>query len=176
MGPFLCGLGPYPVLCARIGTITSLMLSNGGDFMPDVATVLKFEIQRLARKEVRAAVTPLLKQVRELKRAQAQQKAILSSLNRTVQALAKGIDTGEAPAQPAEEDVRRARISPASVRRQRKRLKLSQKQMADLLGVSTGSIVGWEAGKSSPRGKNRAAFLGVRDMGAQEAKRRLGRK
>ena len=144
--------------------------------MPDVATVLKSEIQRLARKEVREAVTPLLKQVRELKRAQAQQKVLLTSLQRTVRALAKGIDTGKASTQPAEEDVRRARIGPASVRRQRKRLKLSQKQMADLLGVSMGSIVGWEAGKSSPSRKNRAAFLGIRDMGAPEAKRRLGRK
>ena len=42
--------------------------------MPNIGVVLKEEIQRLARKEIRAAVGPLKKKVAELARANAATK------------------------------------------------------------------------------------------------------
>lgn len=49
-------------------------------------------------------------------------------------------------------------FSGSEIRRLRKKLKLSQKELGSLLGVSTGSIVSWEKGTFSPR-KNKVAQL-----------------
>ncbi len=49
-------------------------------------------------------------------------------------------------------------FSPANIRRLRKKLGTSQKGLASLLGVSTGSVVSWEGGKFQPR-KDKVAEL-----------------
>lgn len=47
-------------------------------------------------------------------------------------------------------------FSAAGIRKLRKKLGVSQKKLASLVGVSTGTIVGWEAGKFKPRGSKMA--------------------
>ncbi len=52
--------------------------------MPNIGAVLKEEIQRLARKEIRAAVTPLKTRVAELTRTNAALKKKVPALEKTV--------------------------------------------------------------------------------------------
>ena len=53
--------------------------------MPNIAQLLKDEISRLARKEVRAAsVAPLQQQIRELKKTNRQQREAIDALQRRV--------------------------------------------------------------------------------------------
>ena len=54
--------------------------------MPNLAVLLKDEISRLARKEVRASCGPLNDQVRDLKNTVRQQRASISRLDSTVNA------------------------------------------------------------------------------------------
>jgi DNA-binding transcriptional regulator YiaG len=51
-----------------------------------------------------------------------------------------------------------AAFSSSAVRKLRKKLGVSQKKLASLVGVSTGTVVAWEAGKFSPR-KNKVEEL-----------------
>jgi transcriptional regulator with XRE-family HTH domain len=58
-----------------------------------------------------------------------------------------------------------AGFSSAAIRKLRKKLGVSQKKLASLVGVSTGTVVAWEAGKFSPR-KNKIEELA--DLGNWE--------
>ena len=142
--------------------------------MPNIGVVLKEEIQRLARKEVRAAVTPLKKRVGELSRAGVALKRTVPQLERIVARL-----EAEAKARQLEgvqkgaKDTEGTRLGPRSIAAQRKRLKLSRKDFGQLVGVTANSIYLWETGEVSPKQKSRAAIIGLRGMGVKEAKRLL---
>jgi DNA-binding transcriptional regulator YiaG len=142
--------------------------------MPDVASVLKAEISRLARREIRKATNPLKSQVRDLREKVARQKKQITVLEKDLSQWAKK-ETAEATISPqeVEEQLKPARISSSSVKRCRRRLKLSQRQMGQLLGVSMMTVARWEQGKVSPRGRNKVAFLELRGMGIRQVKKRL---
>ncbi len=140
--------------------------------MPDVAAVLKDEITRLARKEVKQQVGPIKKTVTE-------QRRTIAGLNRQVAALARNQAflqqqekrrLGEAPEASAPESVR---FSPTWVKADRKRLGLSAKNYGRLAGVSVQTIYGWESGKSRPRATALASWAKMRGIGKREASRRL---
>jgi len=142
--------------------------------MPNVAQVLKEEITRLARKEAKAQADPLRRQVRGLRQAV---KAHEETIERLEKALNKMVGQSGAAARtslyaPEQEDAS-ARITPASVRRHRLRLNLSQAELADLLGVSTNTVVRWEAGSSAPRAQHRTALVRLRDLGVREVAKML---
>ncbi len=140
--------------------------------MPNIGAVLKEEIQRLARKEVRAAIGPLKKRVAELTRTNAALKRQVPHLEKTVAGLEaeakarklEGVQTGA-------KDTKGARLGPTSIAAQRKRLKLSRKDFGELVGVTANSIYLWETGEVSPKEKSRAAIIGLRGMGVKEARR-----
>ena len=146
--------------------------------MPNVAQVLKEEITRLARKEVRGSFDPLREQVRLLRKTVRAQQ---TTINRQERSLAKiveqsGATTGAnllAPEAQTQAEGSRARITAASIRRHRHRLGLSQAQLGELVSVSTNSIVRWEQGSSRPRAQYRAALLRLRDLGVKDVRRML---
>ena len=138
--------------------------------MPDVARVLKEEISRLARKEAQQAVRPLTKQVRDLRNQVREQKQEISGLRKKLPAR---IDRPAPSESKPEDDGRAVRISPASVKRHRGRLKLTQEQMALLVDVSPLTVSSWETGRAAPQGQNRLAMDQLRKMGIREVRERL---
>jgi DNA-binding transcriptional regulator YiaG len=151
--------------------------------VPNFAGALKGEIQRLARKEVRANVSPLKKLVAALRRRVAQQRRLIADLEREVRRGAKsprGADVHAASVENAETS--QIRFSPAWVRQHRKKLKMSRRVYAKLIGVSAQSIFGWETGRSRPRRGALESWRRIREMGVREVKslpvaeRREGRK
>lgn len=145
--------------------------------MPNVAQVLKEEISRLARKEIRASCDPLRKQVQSLRRTVRTQQETIDKLEKSLSKMVEmtGSDAGTSLYAPAEERERgsRARVTPASIRRHRLRLGLSQAQLGGLLNVSTNTIVRWEQGSSKPRVQHRTALLRLRDLGVRDVKQIL---
>ena len=139
--------------------------------MPNVAQVLKEEISRLARKEIRATCDPLRKQVQTLKRTVRSQQDAIDKLEKSLSKMVEmtATDSGTALYAPTEkqEQGARARVSPASIRRHRHRLKLSQADLGRLLNVSTNTIVRWEQGSSRPRAQHRVALVRLRDLGVR---------
>lgn len=139
--------------------------------MPNVASVLKEEITRLARSEIKKQVDPLKKRIQELRKTVSEQKKQIAALEKVQAQTAKKIP--DAPKPTAEGKSSSRKVTVASIKSQRKRLKLSQREMGLLVGVSTMTIVRWEQGKGSPRGENRDAFVALRGMGRREVKKRL---
>ena len=136
--------------------------------MSNIATALKAEITRLARKEVRSETAAL-------KKASTQYRSDIAGLKRRVAALEK--QSGKAAkisvAPLSSDSETRIRYSAKSFSAQRQRLGLSAADMGVLLGVSAQTIYSWEAGKSRPRQQQMAAIGAVRGMGKREAGAKL---
>jgi transcriptional regulator with XRE-family HTH domain len=140
--------------------------------MPNVATVLREEISRLARKEARQQVEPLRKANADLRRSVAALKKELAELNRSLRFLQQQEKRRlEAPADSGGEQS--IRFSPKWVKADRRRLGLSAKDYGRLVGVSSLTIYNWEHGKSKPGAERLAAWAEVRGLGKREARRRL---
>ena len=136
--------------------------------MGKMEQMLKSEITRLARKQMRATYLPLARNVRGLKRT-------VSALRKTVAVLAKlGAElqaqrtAGRAKMAAAPEEVKAARISPLLIKKLRKRLGVTQGELATLIGVSTNAVGFWEQGKARPQGRNREALVALRKLGRRE--------
>jgi DNA-binding transcriptional regulator YiaG len=142
--------------------------------MPNIAVVLKEEIARLARKELRA-------QTQELKKASAQYRTHIASLRKRVETLERQLKRANrgaargAPAAAAESDEESTsrRFSATRLAAQRQKLGLSAADFATLLGVSGQSVYKWEHGESRPRARQLEAIAALRGIGKREAAQRL---
>ena len=141
--------------------------------MPNIANVLKSEIARVARKEVRAetkglkqAIVPYRAQIAELRRRTRELELQVKRLGR--------VTAKAASAAPAEDVGERSlRFSAKGLAAQRRRLGLSAQAFGALIGASGQSVYKWEEGKTRPRAKNLPAIAALRTMGKKEAATRL---
>jgi DNA-binding transcriptional regulator YiaG len=140
--------------------------------MPNFASVLKEEIVRLARKEVRA-------ETESLKKASAHFRSDIAGLKKRLTALEKQLShiekksSDKASSNAAAEGATRTRFSAKGLATQRQKLGLPAADMGALLGVSAQTIYNWEAGKSKPRSQQLAAIATLRGMGKRKAKAQL---
>ena len=140
--------------------------------MPNIASVLKEEIARLARKEVRG-------EIEGLKKASAQYRTDLSTLKKRVATLEKqiarlaGRPTTKGTEATGEEAPTRTRFSAKGLATHRSRLGLTAADMGALLGVSAQTVYNWEAGKSKPRKAQLAAIADLRSLGKRKVKAAL---
>ena len=151
--------------------------------MPNLGTVLKDEIARLARKEIRAQVGKTQKQVSDQRRDIAELKRINTELNRRLNFLEKRekkrLDNPVGPkviiqtADGKEEAGSTARFSSKWLTKHRAKIDLSAADYAKLVGCSSLSIYKWEKGESTPRAKHREALASIRGLGKREAQRRI---
>lgn len=140
--------------------------------MANIASVLKSEISRVARKEVRAETLAL-------KKAVATYRAEIASLKRRTQGLEQEVrrlrKTTAQVTPPAENETpaQTLRFSAHGLAAQRKRLALSAHDFGLLVGTTGQSIYKWEAGKARPRARLLPAIAALRTMGKKEAAARL---
>jgi len=140
--------------------------------MANIASLLKTEIARVARKQVRAE-TSVLKQAvgtyrAEIAALKRRAQALESELRRFSKAQAR-TEPVEAPTEPE----RKLRFTAKGLASQRKRLGLSAADCGLLLGTSGQSIYNWEEGKARPRARFLAAIAALRTLGKKEAASRL---
>jgi DNA-binding transcriptional regulator YiaG len=140
--------------------------------MPNIATILKSEIARVARKEVRGETQEMKKATAQYRTHIAALKRRMLALERQVARLGKATAKSGAPA-PREQADGTLRFSAKGLATQRKRLGLSAHAFAALLGVSAQSIYKWEDGKTRPRASQLKAIAALRKMGKREANARL---
>ncbi|MFL6700360.1 MAG: helix-turn-helix domain-containing protein [Vitreoscilla sp.] len=144
--------------------------------MPNIATVLKSEITRLARKELRT-------ETEGLRRTLTACRSEISALKKVVRALQADLRRLEGagrrrPAPPAaadeaEEDGGKLRFRAQGMARNRERLGLSAADFGLLVGASGQSIYAWESGKAKPRRQNLAAIAALRGLGKREVTAKL---
>lgn len=140
--------------------------------MPNIAVMLKGEIARIARKEVRA-------ETQEFRKASAQHRAHIAALRRRIDELERQLkrankaSTRQAAETGDEDGSTRRRFSAARLAAQRKKLGLSAADFAALLGVSGQSVYKWEHGEARPRARQLEAIAALRGIGKREAAQRL---
>jgi len=142
--------------------------------MPNLASVLKDEIRRLARKEIR-------EQTGVMRKATAQYRRDIASLKRQVDGQAKTIAflqkqerrRLEKTPRVEETELSGTRYSAKGLRSHRNKLGLSARDYAALVGVSELTIYNWEQEKTRPRTKQLAALVTVRGIGKRDALKRL---
>jgi DNA-binding transcriptional regulator YiaG len=136
--------------------------------MPNIATVLKEEIVRLARKEIRRQTNVLRKASAQYRRDIAEMKRRVSDLQRKITPLERQV-LKNAPSQAAEVDADHVRFIAKGLRSQRKRLELSAANYGKLIGVTGQTIYSWEGETSRPRKSQLARIASLRHMGKREA-------
>lgn len=139
--------------------------------MPNIASLLKAEIVRLARKEVRNEVGSLRKSSATHRREIAALKREVAALQRQAKGLARQASGGANPKEAA--PVTKSRFVAKGFRSMRTRLGLSAAELATLLNVSPQSVYNWEHQKSVPRASQVAAIASLRSLGKKEAQQRL---
>tara|TARA_B100000315_G_C14218710_1_gene425443 strand:+ start:87 stop:527 length:441 start_codon:yes stop_codon:yes gene_type:complete len=138
--------------------------------MPDVGKVLRDEISRLAKKEVKQATDPLMKHIRDLQKTVREQRQRITTLEK---GRAKKSEKTSVPKIVPGDGQEVVRIPEGSIKKQRERLGLSQREMGLLLDVTALSVSNWERGEASPRGQNRDGFAALRKMGRRDVRERL---
>jgi DNA-binding transcriptional regulator YiaG len=142
--------------------------------MPNIASLLKSEISRVARKELRAETQALKKAVSGYRSQIAALKRRVQTLEQQVKRQGRGGGRAAAP-EAAQEDSDKPslRFSAQRFAAQRQKLGISAAAMAKLLGVSALSVYKWESGKTRPRAKQIEAIAALRGIGKREAAQRL---
>ena len=140
--------------------------------MPNIATALKQEISRIARREVRGETSAL-------KKAVTSHRAEIATLKRRTQALEQQVrrlikSNGKAPRESdGEAPPAQSRFSAKGLATQRKRLGLSASDVGLLVGASTQSVYNWEQGRARPLARHLPAIAALRGIGKREAAARL---
>ena len=141
--------------------------------MPNIASILKSEISRVARKEVRAEVLTLKKSVGAHRKQIAALRQHAQMLEKALRYLGRNQRVAAAPAAAADEGAGLRRFSAKGLLSLRTRLGLSAAECGALVGASSQSIYNWEQGKARPSAKHLPAISALRGMGKREATAKL---
>lgn len=138
--------------------------------MPNLATAIREEIQRISRKEIRTQAGAHKKAIAQHRRDIAALKRQVSMLERQVKVVLRRAPSlaSVSPAAGA-----KLRFVAKGLKSHRVRLGLSAADFGKLVGVSGKSVYGWESGSSTPRREQLARIAVVRMLGKREAARQL---
>jgi DNA-binding transcriptional regulator YiaG len=137
--------------------------------------IMKDEIIRLAKREMRMKFFPLRRDVRSLKITASQLHKSVLGLQRVVSQQERQMGPKAVP-EVTPEDMKKARFSPRLIKSLRKHLGVSQREMAKLAGVTVGAVFQWEKGKFEPKDDKKKVLVGLRSLGRREAKQLLAEK
>ena len=135
--------------------------------LANIGSVLKQEISRLTRKELRS-------ETQSLKKASTQYRAEIAALKRRTAALEQQLSrltkaiSNSAAAEVHPEATRKVRFTAKGFKSLRQRLGLSAAEIGTLLEVSGPTVYNWEAGNSSPRARQLERIVALRGMGKRE--------
>jgi DNA-binding transcriptional regulator YiaG len=144
--------------------------------MPNIASILKAEISRVARKEVRAEIEILKKASVAHRSSIAELRRQVNALEKELRRVAKGATrptTASDSTNEAAEGTKR-RFSATRLAAHRAKLGLSAAIYGQLVGVSGQTIYHWEQGKARPRAAQLQCLASVRDLTPREVAARLG--
>ena len=139
--------------------------------MGKIETIFKAEIIRLSRRETRQLTAKAVAELRRL----CQRVSALERELRAVKA-ARAEEQATMKIRAATETAageQGVRLSPRLLRSLRVRLGISQAELAKLVGVSTGAVGFWEAGRSKPRTETKTRIAALRSLGRREVGRLL---
>ena len=137
--------------------------------MPNIAFVLKDEISRVSRKEMRRETSSLKKSSTTHRSEIAALKRRVQELERQLRRLGRAGESAGAAAANEDSISPGTRFSARSITAQRKRLGLSAMDCGLLIGASAQSIYNWEEGKARPRAQEPGSTTSERDPGEPQS-------
>ena len=141
--------------------------------MGKLGVTIKSEIVRLAKREMRKTSVPLRRNLRLLKKTVSQIRRAVLALERSTAYQQKELKKRKIPLGATPEEVKKSRFSPRLVRSLRRKLGISQKELAILAGVTVGAAHLWEKGKFKPKDEKKAVMVGLRKLGRRDVKKLL---
>lgn len=138
----------------------------------NIASILKSEISRVARKEVRSELQALKKSSAAYRSDIAALKRRVADLERLVKQLSKATG-GKSFVKASAEAAGKIRFSAKGFAALRKKLGLSSAQMGSLIGVSDQSVYKYEKGEVQPRPATVVAIAGLRGLGKRAVAEKL---
>ncbi len=135
---------------------------------PNAYSILKVEIARVARKEIKAEMDAL-------RRASKKYRSDIAALKHQVALLERelkrkpGMNKNSDEAASGQMSEVTHRFSAKGLASHRKRLGLSAEALGKLIGASGLSIYHWEGGKSRPRDQYLPAIAALRTLGKRQA-------
>lgn len=141
--------------------------------MPNIASILKSEISRVARKEARTEIETLKKASASYRSAIAELRRQVAALEKEVRRVAKGSARVVAVEKPEDGDATKRRFSAARLAAHRSKIGISAASYGKLVGVSGQTIYHWEQGKARPRAAQLELLAAVRSLTEREAVERL---
>jgi DNA-binding transcriptional regulator YiaG len=133
--------------------------------------IIKSEIVRLAKREVRKISVPLGRDVWSLKSTVSQLRKAVLVLERFSAQRQKELGKVKIPLQATPEEVKVSRFSPRLIRSLRKHLGITQKELALLAGVTVGAVHQWESGMFKPGDKKKVVLVAIRKLGRREVRK-----
>ena len=144
--------------------------------MAKFEVIIKSEMVRLAKREVRKICIPLGRDVRSLKGTVSQLRKAVLALQRITAVQQKEMEKGKMPLEASPEEVKVSRFSPRLIRSLRGHLGITQKELAILTGVTVGAAHLWETGQFKPSMKKKAVMVALRKLGRREVRKLLEEK
>ena len=144
--------------------------------MPNVGSVLREEITRLSRREIRRQTQHTKKMTAEHRRHIAGLKRKVVELERTLAKLVRHAARQTSAAGGTSvngTDGPKLRFVAKGLRSHRSRLGLSAGDFGKLIGVSANSVYAWESGATTPRREQVMKIAALRAIGKREAAKRL---
>ena len=143
--------------------------------MAKIESIIKSEIQRLAKHEVRSVFLPLRREVWGLKLKLSNLIKSFTVLDRFAKEISKAKST-EPKLEASPEEVKASRLTPERISGLRKKLGISQRELGILTGASLGAVASWEKGKFRPKGEKKAALVALRKIRKRDVRKMLSEK
>lgn len=142
--------------------------------MGKLETAIKDEINRLAKKQGKALTTKLNDDLKQL-------RSRVRDLTRDVKGLQKQLESEKLKRKvrtvtEKAADKEQVRLSPKLLKALRKRLGISQADLAVLTDVSLGAVSQWETGRVNPSPEKKVKIAGLRKFGKREIQQILSGK
>ena len=144
--------------------------------MGKLESTIKLEIQRLAKREVRATFLPIRREVWGMKLKLSNLLKNFTVVNRLVKEQAKQYEEKKLTLEASPEEVKASRLTADRIRNLRKKLGLSQRELGILTEVTIGAVLSWEKGKFKPKGEKKAALVALRKLRKRDVRKLLAEK
>ena len=144
--------------------------------MGKLEAIIKSEIVRLAKREIHKILIPLGRDVWLLKSTVSQLRKAVVTLDRFAAHQQKELAKRKIRLEAPPEEIKKARFSPRLIRSLRKKLRITQKELAILSGVTVGAAHQWEVGKFQPGVGKKARLVALRKLTRNDVRKLLEEK
>jgi DNA-binding transcriptional regulator YiaG len=144
--------------------------------MGKLESIIKSEILRLTKRELRAAFLPLKREVHGIRIRLSRLSKTFKPIDRLAREQMRQVEEKKLHLEASMEEAKSSRLTPERIRLLRNKIGISQKDLGLLTGVTMGAVASWEKGKFRPNLDKRAILVAIRKQRIRDVKKILASK